>query len=472
LGGDSDPERTIWADTRAVAQGSILKVEDGKVSAERYWTPHDFEPRNGGNERQQVEHFRELFRDAVRLRIEPNRHTWAELSGGLDSSSVVCMAQELVASGDISDGLSGTVSIVDHLGAGDESRYSRLVVELCKVRNEVILDPWPWQDDGRGPPRTDEPRAHYPYYNRDRRIHEIVTDGGGRVLLTGIGSDHYLYGNRFIFVDLLARGHALNCVCQLAAWTVTERRSFWTALVRDLAIPLLPPSVQRRLASPWNRVPSWIEPSFAQRTSMAERLYMQRTWAAPGGYKFQRRVADDLNELTHWLPRSPANSILELRHPFLYRPLVEFGLTLPIAMRMRPGVPKWILREALRDALPEPVRVRPGKGAIDSRFVWALTQERERVDALTHNGTLVQEGYLLPRALLDVVRRARGGNCDVIVPLLCTLALETWLSVASGRWATPLHSPASDGMCSPDVESQREEVTSHDEEVLRCSDRL
>jgi asparagine synthase (glutamine-hydrolysing) len=472
LGSDPGPERTIWADCRAVAHGSILTVEDGKVSADRFWTPHDFQPRSGGSERQQVEQFGELFRAAVRQRIQPDRSTWAELSGGLDSSSVVCTAQELVAKGDITYGISGTVSIVDRLGGGDESRYSRLVVERHQTRNKVIEDPWAWQDDGRGPSRTDEPRAHYPYYARDRQLHETVTGEGGAVLLTGIGSDHYLYGNRLIFADQLAQGHVLSCIRQLATWTIAERKSFWAAVVRDLAVPLLPAFAQPWLAAPWDRVPSWINPAFARRTALPSRLYMQRTWAAPRGHKFARRVADDISELTHWLPRGPSGSLLELRHPFLYRPLVEFGLSLPVAMRMRPAVPKWILREALRGTLPEPIRIRGGKGAIDSRFVWALTRERARVDALTRNARLVQEGYVDQKALLEVIRRARAGNCEIVVPLLCTLALETWLSVSSGRWSTASPLAASRDSRSPDIRSLREEVTSHDEEVLRCSERL
>jgi asparagine synthase (glutamine-hydrolysing) len=469
VGGDPGPERTVWADSQAVPQGSILTLQDGNTAQKRFWTPYGFRPTEGVAERDQVEEFRELFREAVRLRIEPRGLTWAELSGGLDSSSVVCMAQSLANTGAAPDGVKATVSVVDQLGGGDESRYSRLVVQLHKLRNETIVDPWPWQHDGQQPVLTDEPRAHYPYVARDKRLHDTVTGAGGKVLLTGLGSDHYLYGNRFFFADLLAQGHVLRCAREVATWAITERRSIWTAIMRDVAVPLLPSQIQRWLAAPWDRVPSWVDPDFARRTLIADRLYMQRTSSARRGSKFSRRVSDDIHELTYWLPRGPIASSLELRHPFLYRPLVEFGLTLSVAMRVRPGAQKWVLREAMRNELPEAIRTRPGKGAIDARFVWALSHERDRVDALTRSSRLVQEGYVRQDALIQTIRDARACKCEVVVPLLCTLALETWLSVACGRWSAPLLSNERDSSRSPDNESPRKEVTSHDQEALRCS---
>ena len=176
LGGDPGPERTIWSDSSAIPQGSVLTVSNGRSGVERYWTPHRFEPRESSDEKdvaeKEVAEFRALLTEAVRVRLTPGQQTWAELSGGLDSSSVVCLAQAH-GCGRVDAELAGTVSIVDQLGTGDERRYAKFVLDRCGLRNETILDPWPWQDDGQPLPRTDEPRTHYPYFARDRTI------GGG-----------------------------------------------------------------------------------------------------------------------------------------------------------------------------------------------------------------------------------------------------------------------------------------------------
>lgn len=440
LCGDPGPERTIWADSCAVTQGSVLSVRDGQISRERFWTPFSYSPEEGP-EREQVEHFQQLFREAVRSRTESNSHAWAELSGGLDSSSVVVMAETLATSGEVPEGLAGTVSIVDELGDGNERRYSDLVVNRFGLRNEVIANPWPWQDDGMPPPRTDEPRTHYAYFCRDRLECEIVRRAGSRVLLSGLGADHYLYGNRWFIADSLAHGAPVRALSQLATWAVAERQSFWTALARDVALPFLPRVLQRRYSPNSDRVPPWIEATFARRVRMASRLRSARTIDTRPGNRFATQIRSDLQELTRWLPRGSFEDGMELRYPFLYRPLVEAGLRLPVSMLVRPLAPKWVLRQAMRRLLPEEIRNRQGKGGIDSRIVWALSRERDRIDELLHASVLAQAGVIRLGLLRDAIDRARLGDTVYVVKLLAVLSLEAWLFVRSGRWNVRNHEP-------------------------------
>ncbi len=435
LCGDPGPERTIWADAQAVTQGSILKLENGKIATERFWTPYAFQPADGRCERDQIEEFHALFREAVRSRIGPDGGVWAELSGGLDSSSIVVTAVTLTRTGSIT-GLAGTISIVDELGDGDEACFSDLVVNQYGIRNEVIANPWPWQDDGDPPPYTDEPRTHYPYFSRDRLECETIRAAGGRVLLSGVGADHYLAGNRWFTADSMANGHPARALSQLAAWSVVERTSFWTSLARDAALPFLPRSMQRHCQPKSDRIPPWITPTFGRRVGMAARLRSARTSLSRLGTRFAAQIRDDLQELTRWLPRGAFEDGLELRYPFLYRPLVESGLRLPPPMLVRPLQPKWVLRQGMRGLLPEEIRSRPGKGGIDSRILWALSRERKRIEELLQASVLADLGFIHLGLLRDAIDRARVGDTAYLVKLLAVLSLETWLAVRSGRWNT------------------------------------
>lgn len=434
LGGNPGPERTIWADSAAIAQGSILRCSGSSVVSERFWTPYDRTPQVHRGHRDEAQEFRSLFAEAVRVRLEPGGQTWAELSGGLDSSSIVCMAKTLCASGMAPDGIAATVTVVDDLGSADERKYSDPVVEFTETRNELIANPWAWQEDGRAPPRTDEPRTHYPYFARDRLECELVRQGGGRVLLSGMGSDHYLYGNRLYLCDLIARGHPWRAAVELAHWAIAERRSFWCGAFRDAVLPFLPGFIQRSCAPAWDRVPPWIEPTFARKTRMAERLQVSRTLAARPGQRFGFSMGLALEELTRWLPRGPFEQGIELRYPFLYRPLVEFSLRLPPETRARPLASKWILRQAMRGILPEIVRTRPGKGAIDARILWALTKEQERLRQIVADSHLARLGVIRARVLEASLDEARRGFCATTIVLLAALSLDTWFWVRSGRW--------------------------------------
>ncbi|MBA3497316.1 MAG: hypothetical protein H0T86_09435 [Gemmatimonadales bacterium] len=434
IGGDPGPERTIWADSQAVPQGSLLITQNGKVANSRFWTPHAFSIANEVKEGERVEQFRALFAEAVRIRLGTESETWAELSGGLDSSSVVCMAHHLRISRNVATGIAGTITLADELGDGDERTYSQLVAAQCDLRNEVVLNPWPWRDDGQAPPLTDEPRAHYPYFSRDRAICDLARNAGGKVLLGGWGADHYLYCSKLFMADVLARGAPVSMLRLARQWSVAERKSFWGTVAREALAPLLPGLGRQCFAPAWDRIPAWIQPGFARRTGLAARLASARAARAPRGHQFEREVANNLQELTRWLPRGSYELGLEPRYPFLYRPLIELGLQLPPFLRARPLAQKWILREAMVGLLPEMVRLRTGKGGIDARLLWAFSQERERLDEIMGAPMLAEVGAVSAASLARAVEDARHGRAPATVMMLCVLGLETWLFVRSGRW--------------------------------------
>ncbi len=193
VGGSAHPGHTMYAGVEAVSPGEVLTWRGGNLSRRRFWSAADFAPAEAVDEGAATECFRALFEEAVHVRTEGGVPVWAQLSGGLDSSSVVCVAQTLAEAGR-GPGIAGTVTVAETLGAGDERRYSDVVVRRWGLRNEQVVDAWAWQDDGMPPERTDEPGSHYPFWARDRALAATVRGAGGRVLLSGQGSDHYLGG--------------------------------------------------------------------------------------------------------------------------------------------------------------------------------------------------------------------------------------------------------------------------------------
>jgi asparagine synthetase B (glutamine-hydrolysing) len=371
----------------------------------------------------------------VRVRAAGAGEVWSQLSGGLDSSSVVATAQALHREGLLRAGLAGTVTVVDSLGDGDERAFSDTLLARYNVRNELVRDYWAWQDDGLGAPATDEPRPTYPFFARDRRLTAIVRGAGGRVLLSGLGSDHFLFGNLGFIADLVARGQVTTALREITRWSVAARQSFWRVAADTAVYPFLPAALKRRLAEPWRRVPPWIAADFARHQALQDRLPVMWGLAAKPGEKFHREVAAEEDSHPVWIDREPFNDGLEMRYPFLYRPLVEFALRLPPEMRVQPGARKWLLREAMREELPETIRTRVGKGGIDARILGSFDREGARLARLLRNPILADLGCIDAVALRQAVERARNGIVSNLVTLVQALSLETWLAVRAGAWA-------------------------------------
>ncbi|MGH7470930.1 MAG: asparagine synthase-related protein, partial [Longimicrobiales bacterium] len=421
---------TAWRDVVRLEAGTVYQQRGTAGTVRSYWKAADFAPAQYADETESVGEFRRLFRAAVAQRLEPNGRSWAQLSGGLDSSAVVCTAEQLVARGSIA----GTVTVVDTLGDGDERRFSDLVVQKYGLRNEQVRDSWPWEEPD-SLVLIDEPHQLFPFQERDRRVRDAVRSNGGRVLLSGLGSDHYLFGNLGYIPDLIVAGRLLHAVRELTTWSLVQRRSFWWMARQHALKPLLGGrSRPRKSDEDAPRLPRWLGDGQRVGDQMA-RLYAFKI-APPRGRMFNHAIAREVANISAWVQRDDFENGMEMRYPFLSRPLVEFSLRLPVSMRARPFARKWVLREAMTNVLPEPVRTRQSKGRIDARILWSLNREAATVQWLLREPILGDLGLVDVDHLRSAVEEARSGIKHNLVMLMSALSLETWLAVRSGRTAT------------------------------------
>lgn len=434
VAGASDPtESSIFEGVTTLPSGAYLVFRGGAVMVHEYWSPRMFEANATVTERDAAAHFRSLFVDSVRLRTpsQPNV-AWAQLSGGLDSSSIVCVVH---GTPDVAP-LGGTVTIVDTLGSGDERPFVRAVVEQTRVRNEQIVDPVMWEDDGLPPPTSDGPALGCLFYSVERAVSRIVRDAGGGVLLSGVGADHYLTGNLYFFADRLIAGHPVAAIRELAHWAALGRISFWPLLYENVLHPLLPRSVRGILPPAATVAPEWMPRSFAREFEAARSSSLVRSLDGPRGRKYAGAIAHQLSHFGSSCDRGLVTDVLQMRYPFLYRPLVEFALGLPPELRTRPFARKWILRDAMRGLLPELVRARRGKGSNGRRVLLSLLNPESPVDRLLRDPLLADLGVVDAARMRAAVEGARYGRLGIDAALLTALSLETWLRIREGRWVS------------------------------------
>jgi asparagine synthase (glutamine-hydrolysing) len=438
---------SVYAGVKAVPRASTALLMPGRsIITRRYWHASDYpvESSWGNAEREAVERCRDLLAESVRLRMGGAGETWAQLSGGMDSSSIVSCAQWLAERGDCSDGLAGTVTFVDRAGTStDEQDYSGAVVDRWKVPNVTIVDPPVWHDASSELPHLDQPSGDLPVYPRDRRLCAIVRGAGGRVLLTGSGGDQLFSGTMLFFADWIARGHVAAAIREMARRAAIGRVSFWQLAYRNAFLPFLPRAAHVRFVHDQDEVPAipWLDYPRMKRLGIGRRPAVTAAgYGGKLGHKYHHAVVSMIATLVEHYQGGVIADSLDVRHPLLYRPLVEFALRLPPQLRARPHAHRWVLRQAMQGILPDRVRTRVGKPGTSDYLVWSLTSERERLAALTRTPILADLGVIeaakLQAVFQDVSRRARGGEF-LCGPLLNTLAVELWLRIRSGRW--PVH---------------------------------
>jgi asparagine synthase (glutamine-hydrolysing) len=433
------PGLTPYATVRQVPAGSFLAGVPGRLQQHIYWAPTERLRAQDwtGREAEAVDTCRELVVESVRLRLDNDRPCWAQLSGGLDSASIVSVAQWLARRGDIPRGLEGTITYVDMSNSdADERFYSSAVTDRWDIRNHAIVDTPLWIDGDDLPPLTDWPGGSVAFHPRDRRVLGLLGEAPGAVL-TGFAGDELFTGTMYFFADWIAGGRLIPAFREMLRRAAIGRASVWDLAYQNALFPLMPGAARRWLSRVEQRVPPWVTPAAARRFGLGDKVMTNASCAGPYGGKYRHALAAGIQALSHLLEPGYLGDEVELRHPFLYRPLVEFALGLPPELCVRPQARKWVLREAMRGLVPEPVRCRIGKGGVESLLAWSLTAHRKLLEPLTHAPMLAQLGIVDASKLRQAVHLARTrahGEDFLHIQVQSTLMLEAWLQLRSNGW--------------------------------------
>ncbi len=434
------PELSPYAGVKQLPAATLAVGTGGRLTFRSYWSPAEFGTDTTWvtREREAADTCRELLAESVRLRLGPVGATWAQLSGGLDSSSIVSVAQWLAEHGAIDQGLDGTVTYVDMQGTeSDEREYSDAVVARWGVHNHPIVNPPFWHDGEANPPRTDWPRESVALYPRERRLVDVVAGAGGRVLLTGFAGDEMFTGTMYFFADWIAQGRVGAALREMTRRAAIGRASVWDLAYQNAFLPLVPDSIRRWIFRDQGRVLPWITLAATRRYQLRNRITAAATYAGALGRKYHHALVTNVTAISRLLDPGFLGDELEVRYPFLYRPLVEFALRLPPELCVRPQARKWILREAMRGILPEVVRTRIGKGGVTSLLGWSLTAQRPLLEPLLREPMLAEFG------IVDAAKLRRAFDAAPHLPhrddflqtaVQSTLILEAWLQLRSNRW--------------------------------------
>jgi asparagine synthase (glutamine-hydrolysing) len=326
------------------------------------------------NDEEYQAHYREVLGTAVESAMRSPEGVAAELSGGIDSSSVVCMAQLLMREGRARPPRFESFSLVYPGSDYDERRYIDETVARWGLSANFIT---PSLERVRALPERASIHKDVPGYPNGIIYDEIkksASERNFRVLLTGVGGDQWLSGGPRYYADLL-RDLRLRELWQdlRINWRFGEpEASRLRNLLHYGVWPLLPGFLRQGIKSfsGLDEIPRWLRPEFARRIDLRGRI--RRNSSCPAGLSFaQRNVyeAFALGWTVHAFElgdRDAARFGLEQRHPLYNRRLLEFAFALPDDQRFRGKFTKFIMREAMKDAIPASVRDRADKGNLGS----------------------------------------------------------------------------------------------------------
>jgi asparagine synthase (glutamine-hydrolysing) len=319
------------------------------------------------------ERFRALLSDSVRLHLRADVPIGSCLSGGLDSSAIVCLMSGMLGSQN-GGAKVNTVSACYPEKEVDEKPFMDAVVADAKTEPHFIF---PRAEDvfARASDITwhqDEPFgstsifAQWCVFEEARRV-------GVKVMLDGQGADEQLAGYHSGFHYYLSGLVRQGRISQLLRTIWERNRLHGTSIadqLRTFVVPLLPPRVRSLLRRQRQTMiqHDWLGADLIRENGNP--LGPLAVGSQSLGLAEPHDVASlcltlthssNLQMLLHWEDRNSMAHSIEARVPFLDHPLVEFSLALGGDHKIVGGDTKRVLRRAMTGVLPESVRQRRDK---------------------------------------------------------------------------------------------------------------
>jgi asparagine synthase (glutamine-hydrolysing) len=404
-------------------------LPDGRLRSSAWYTlrPGDYQGPPGSAATQ----VRALLTDAVRLRLRADVSVGSCLSGGIDSSAIVCLVDQTLRA----TGVAGTQRAFSAY-ASDERLNERAWVERVLAFTAVTGHHVTPERAGlleelaRVTWHQDEPFGSTSIYAQ-WNVFRLAADNGVTVMLDGQGADEQFAGYQSFYgprlAGLLASGRLLTLGREIAALGRVGM-SPWEAVQR-LANVLLPERARdtvRRFQGRSAATTSWLDPDrlgavpikpAAARATTEARTIRETSLA--------QLTATSLPMLLHWEDRDSMAHSVEARVPFVDYRLVEYALGLPDDHKISDGWTKHVLRQAISGWIPDAIRDRTDKigfAAPEERWMREAAPEfRARLEKTIE----LSKGAVRPSALDDFDSFLQGRSPFSQVP---------WRQISLGEW--------------------------------------
>ncbi len=428
-----DKEATFYQDIRRLPPGNRLTVTIAGTRIEPYWALDPTRELRLGSDAEYAEAFRDVFTEAVRCRLRSVGPLGAMLSGGLDSSSIVCVARNLLP-GQNGGPLHTFSAVFDDVPECDERRY------ITAVTRDDGLEPHYVAGDRLLPvgdllsllAEQDEP-PYAPNLFLHRGLYQAARAVRVNVVLDGLDGDLAVSHGIASLLELARGGRWLRLVLEVDGLARRFGRSRWSILRGQVLTPLAPEFMRRAWRTLLRR------PKPVAEDNLLNKAFARRTHATA---RLQRLTATTLTEREHHYrgltlglvplvleiaDRAAATLRLEPRYPFFDHRVAEFCLAIPGDQKLKRGWTRIVLRRGMAGILPAEIQWRGGKSDLSPNFIRTLLSESGSLSVLEYAAVLE------PYVDLDTLRAAherfvRSGTARDGLTIWKVAVVARWLS--------------------------------------------
>jgi asparagine synthase (glutamine-hydrolysing) len=428
--------RTIYEGVYKLLPGHFLVVEKGTPKVAQYWDA-SYQPVHK-NEAECAEILSGLINDAVRLCLISDVPLGAFLSGGIDSSTVVGYMSQSA-----SDPVR-TFSIGFEDNTYNELPYAEAVANHFGTKHHVeVLKSDHTDLTEQLVAQFDEPFADTSVFPTflvsrlaSREVKVVLSGDGGDELFAGY--DTYLAEKVDKYYGRLPRQLRQQVLPRIAGRLPPQpaKKGVINKVKRMIEGGASDPSLQH---TRWMMFLNASEKNSLYRSDLRATLYDQLTTDFFHGYfekanGFDRLAQQQYVDIKSYLADDILTKVdrmsmavsLEARVPLLDYRIVEFALNLPAHMKLRGGRTKSILREAVKNTVPQLVLEKPKEGFSIPMKHWLCTSLRPMMLDLLSKAALQKHGFFDHRVVAQWIQEHLDGRVNHSHRLWALMVFELW----------------------------------------------
>ena len=394
----------------------------------------------------------ELLRDAIKMRMVADVPLGAFLSGGVDSSAIVALMQQLspcpvktftIGFADAAyDEAENAAAVAQHLG----TEHTEFYVSPEEAMQVIPLLPSMYDE-----PFADSSQVPTHIVSRLARQHVTVSlSGDGGDELFGGYTRYFTWGKiwkNVAWLPISVRRAAARGLRSLSPAQLNHLASYLPPDRFSFARVDFPGDKLRRLANlmtaedsiaRYEAIVSACEaPSSLVLGTEAEEppVHHRCVEAESADFRQQMMVLDTVSylpdDILAKVDRATMAVGLEARVPYLDHRIVEFAARLPFQLKINRGTSKWILRQLLYQYAPKKLIERPKKGFSLPIGRWLRGPLHEWAEELLMEGRLKREGFFEPGAVRKLWDAHLSGQRDVEPLIWSILMFQAWLAERS-----------------------------------------
>jgi asparagine synthase (glutamine-hydrolysing) len=378
---------TPYAGIRAVPPAHFVTFRNGTVTQTSHWEWDAGSRLPLNSDAEYEEHFLALFRQSVERRTGSGDPILAELSGGMDSTSIVCMSDQIRLSQGA--GVNGILDTVSYFDPGEPNWNEEPYVAISEARrgkkgfhiqSSLADRRFETYDPALG--RRLLPGADRATENFDRQILAPMQAGNHRVILSGLGGDELLGGVPTPMpelADYIISFQPITLLRQATRWSLARRTPLTQTLLGAARTAMRVYRGPQLVPCP----PDWLEPR------IRKLLNEKDTKETSHNSRFRGLPSARINEQMWWaLVETLSHSCpsilsrFEYRYPYLDRDLVSFLFRVPREQLTRPGRRRSLMRRALRSLVPPEILERRRKAQLSRTPLIAFFNSRAALKEL------------------------------------------------------------------------------------------